>query len=146
MSLDDDLKDTEARLADLQAQHKALTVTDKRPAQDHLMAITDRPREHGHLIITEYNNMGDLSPGAPQEPPILVQKVELGSVSTPLTQNTRLLALWATHGGEFATFHVDDDWEPGDPLPDGIHWVPIAPKYEITRICHMNATIRIAYR
>lgn len=111
----------------------------------HLMARTELPRHEGHLIITEYNNLGDLSPGAPQEPPVKVQKVELGGVSEPLTDLTRLMALWATHGGEFATFCCAR-WNPGDPLPDGVHWVPIAPKYEITRLAHMPATLRIAYR
>jgi len=134
MSLDDDV-----RTQNLPA------IIPRKPDADHLMAITDRPREHGHLIITEYNNMGDLSPGAPQEPPILVQKVELGGVSEPLSMNTRLIALWATHGGEFATFH-STGWKEGDPIHPDAHWVPIAPKYEITRIAHMTADLRIAYR
>lgn len=111
----------------------------------HLMAITELPRHEGHLIITEYNNLGDLSASTPQEPPHRRQNVALGGVSEELTGDTRIISLWATHGGEFATF-CGARWNPGDPLPDGIHWVPIAPKYEINRICHMPANLRIAYR
>jgi hypothetical protein len=111
----------------------------------HLMAVTEQPRESGYLIITEYNNLGDLNPSAPQEPPIKRQDVELGGVSEPLTGDTRMIALWATHGGEFATFCCAN-WKPGDPLPDSIHWVPIQPTYEVNRITHMPAQLRIAYR
>lgn len=111
----------------------------------HLMAITEKPREHGHLIITEYNNLGDLGASTPQEPPLKVQKVDLGGVSEELTADTRIISLWATHGGEFATFCAAR-WKQGEPLPEEIHWVPIAPKYEINRIAHMPANLRIAYR
>lgn len=105
------------------------------------------------LTITEYNNMGDLSPGAPQEPPIRVQKVPSGRASLPMTENTRLVALWSGYGGEFAVF-TDEGWNEGDPLPEiqppsreaGAKFVPIQPQYEITRILHMTANLRIAYR
>jgi hypothetical protein len=141
MSIETAIKEAEARLEHL----KSIDAQKRIAPHEHLMARTERPRAHGYLIITEYNNMGDLSPGSPQEPPIKRHDVELHGVSEPLTENTRLMALWATHGGEFATFCCAK-WSPGDPLPDDIHWVPIAPKYEILRIAHMPANLRIAYR
>lgn len=97
------------------------------------------------LTITEYNNMGDLSPGSPQEPPIRAQKVRSGCVSEGLTENTRVIALWTPYGGEFATFD-GTDWEDGDSLPDNAVFVPIQGQYEIVRIVHMNANLKIAFR
>jgi len=98
------------------------------------------------LTIAEYNNMGDLNPSAPQEPPAEVQKVLAGEVSDPITMNTRMITLFATRQGEFAVFTDDDGWEHGDPVPDHALWVPIAETYEISRILHMTANLRVAFR
>lgn len=100
----------------------------------------------GCLTVAEYNNMGDLNPSAPQEPAAVVQRIEAGKVSAPLTENTRMITLFASRQGEFAVFHFDSTWKDGDPVPASAQWVPIAETYEITRITHMTADLRVAFR
>jgi len=89
----------------------------------------------GTLRITEYNNMGDVGPTMPQEPPTRVQKVALGDISERLHPDTRLVALYSDLPCRVA-FFADGAAEPEDGFG-------MSDNYEIQRQIHMGTGMRV---
>jgi hypothetical protein len=120
-------------------------------APDSLNADHSDEDTRGFLTISEYNNKGDLSLETPIEPALHVQRTKIGRVSNALHNDTLLVALFPNVDCEVA-FVMDDGHFVGDgpfnidDIPDGVHFVPLAGKSEVTRIVHLNAKLRIAVR
>lgn len=91
----------------------------------------------GKLYVSEYNNLGDISPSVPQEPSTVVQEVAFGGISEPLHENTRLIALFADMPCKVCFVAKNEDAREEDATP-------MAEEYEITRLVHMSSGIRVA--
>lgn len=91
------------------------------------------------LYITEYNNMGDVSPSLVLEPATRVQKVAFGEVSAVLHPDTRVVCLYSDLPCKVRFFA-------GTPDPDALkeHASPMQEHYEVQRLIHMNSQQRVA--
>ena len=101
--------------------------------------MTDAPA--GHLYITEYNNMGDLSLETPMEPPLRVQRVEIGTQSLDLDKDTRIVALFATAPCRFSFL---SDSESADAEGWEARAVPLSDQQEVIRVTRLNTKMRVA--